>query len=287
MHASRRAGLLLLVPLLLTACFDKWVDFQARRIVGLEVKTIEDDGFRLDVRCELHNPNALSATLTDVSFEAHTGKFLVGRGRFKGPLTVPAKGPFTLTAPLSVRYADLPADFPRRVAGGTLPLVLRTHFRAKTSLGSYEMTLVSRGAPAIAKALQVAVRGTFRSKTLRVEGYELDKLALRGVTLMLRLRAENAFAFPVRIRKARYRVTIDGRPLGEGELKTPLALPPKGTKRLRLPVRARHGATAFALGALFGANPRFRVRGKLWIDPIGGVSEIPIDLQADASVLAD
>ncbi len=39
-----------------------------------------------------------------------------------------------------------------------------------------------------------------------------------------------------------------------------------------------------AIAAMMGQDPRFRLTGTLWIDPIGGVSELPVDVEADSSI---
>ncbi len=41
------------------------------------------------------------------------------------------------------------------------------------------------------------------------------------------------------------------------------------------------------VSARLGEAPRFQVRRARWIDPVGGVSTIPIDLTADASIFTD
>ncbi|MCK5801041.1 MAG: LEA type 2 family protein [Deltaproteobacteria bacterium] len=268
-------------------CFRKWVKFRTLQIKTIEVKAVNDASFRLDTRCELENPNALGATVTAVRFVAKTGNAIIGRGVLPGPINVPSKKRFDLVAPLVIRYADLPADFPQRVAGGLLPLTIETHFTATTSLGKYTMDLVSTGKPQIAKALEVAIHGSFRGRSLIIETYTLRKIGLRGVTLDLHVKAQNLFAFPIRIRRALYHVDINDKAFGDGEMKTPLPIPPQKTRRRILSVSATHGAIGNAVVALFGKTPRFRVRGTLWIDPVGGVSKIPIDLTADDSVFAD
>lgn len=269
------------------ACFERWVTFEAKRIESLKVTAIEAKSFRLASRCLLHNPNSLDASVSNIRFVAKSGPHVLGRGKLAGPIAVKAKSTFPLTAPLTVSYADLPADFPARVSGGKLALTIETQLTAKTSLGTYTMELVSRGAPRIAEALEVAVRGSFRGKSLVIENYTLRELGLRGVTLDVHVKIANAFAFPLRIRRASYSLDVNGKPFGKGALKTAIALGPRSSARRKLAVRATHGAVGHAMSAIFGKAPKFRVRGTLWIDPIGGVDKIPIDLTADASVFAD
>jgi hypothetical protein len=43
---------------------------------------------------------------------------------------------------------------------------------------------------------------------------------------------------------------------------------------------------ARALGALATTDPRFRVRGTITVEPIAGISALPVDLTADSSVFA-
>ena len=274
----------MLLPLLATGCAERFIDFRVHRLLVARVTGIDGAGFEMQVRCEVENPNLLGAQIEGLRFKASMGEHLVGRGALAGPVAVPPRGRFTLEVPVRVAYADLPPDFPRRVQGGELELTTEADLRARTKLGTYQMRLVSKGSTRIAETLSVAVQGFFQGEALRVEGIKLGRLELRRVRLRIRFLAKNLFAFPVNVLRGEFRLDVNGRFFGESRLEQPLALPPRGSRGLELEVAATHGAVAAATSSMIAGEPRFRVRGTLWIDPIGGVSRIPIDVRADSSV---
>ena len=70
-------------------------------------------------------------------------------------------------------------------------------------------------------------------------------------------------------------------------LTRPLAIPPRAEVTTEIEVLAPPGATLGAALSLFSQSTTFRLKGTLWIDPIGGVSRLPIDVQTDSSVFAN
>lgn len=102
--------------------------------------------------------------------------------------------------------------------------------------------------------------------------------------LKARVRARNFFAFPVRIRRGVYSISINGSHFGDGRFDEPLSIPPRSAVERTMEVGASHGAVGSAIVAMMGAEPRFRLKGTLWIDPIGGVGELPLDVEADSTI---
>jgi len=281
----------LLLRLLLTAslaslsgCVERLLDFHVRRLVGVKVTKIDGRGFDLLVRCELENPNPLGATVSQVRFATYMGQNLLWEGRLAGPLAVKAKSAFALEVPVRVAYERLPADLPRQVADGTIRMRTVTTFTATTKLGSYEMRLTSVDRTKIAEALKVAIRGSFSGDALKILAINLGDLKLRKVQLKARVLARNLFAFPIRIRRGVYSISINGSHFGDGRFDEPLPIPARSAVERSMEVVASHGAVGSAIMAMMGAEPRFRLKGTLWIDPIGGVGELPVDIAADSSI---
>lgn len=265
-------------------CVERLVEFRVHRLLGAQVRGIDGEGFSMVVRVEVENPNPVGARISDIHFRSFTGSHLLGRGALAGPVQAPARARFALAVPLRVAYADLPADLPQRAADGTLPLRTEARFRASSRLGSMQLTLVSRGQVKVADTLAVAIRGPFSGDAVRVRRIELAELDLRTARLRLHLLVRNRFAFPIGVRRARCELEVSGAPFGRGELKRPLRLPPRGEARIAVEVLATHGAVGRGVLALLGGDPRFVVRGTLWIDPIGGVSQLPLQIETDASI---
>jgi LEA14-like dessication related protein len=283
-RSSPRPAVLALLALLSAGCVERFVDFRVRELSGVRVTSIDARGFDLRVRCELENPNALGAEVSGVRFRTWTGEHELGNGALSQPFSVAARSRFSLEVPVRVTYESLPADLPARAAGGAIQLRTEASLRARTSLGSYNMRLSSEGRTRIAEVLRVAVQGPFAGDGVRVDSIALAGLELRRVRLRARLTARNRFAFPIQIRRGTFQIAVNGAPFGKTSLDRPLTLRPRATVSLEMLVLATHGAVGGAIAAMFGAEPHFRVRGELEIDPIGGVQRIPIDVQADSSV---
>jgi LEA14-like dessication related protein len=277
-------GLLLSLVGLSSGCVDRFLDFRVERLVGVEVTQIDRGGFDLQVRCELVNPNPVSAEISQIRYRTFLGTHLLGSGQLSSRVPVASRSRFLLTLPMHVAYADLPADFPERVKGGSLLLRTVADFHAKAAVGSFDMHLVSEGTTRVADALQVAVQGPFQAEAVRVEKIYLSGLELRAVRLRLRLIARNLFAFPVGVQRGEFSLEINGSFFGKSALRHPLSLAPRSSVPFEVDVVATHGAIGSAIAAMMGSQPIFRVKGTLWIDPIGGVRRIPIDVRADSSI---
>lgn len=283
----RRCDLVLVAAVALAGCgawLERWVDFRVHRILGAQVSRVHAAGFEMTVRTELENPNAVDATLTNVRFTTWIGPQRVGQGTMPGPIKVRARSRFVLDAPVHIAYASLPADLPARSASGIVALRITTRLHAATSLGSYQLKLSSTDQVRLDRALKVAIRGPFGGRSIQVDSIKLAGLGLFNSRLKVRLTARNLFAFPIRVRRARYAIAINGVHFGEGTLERPLRLAPRSSQQLELELAAPHGTLGHAALVMLAGDPRFRVTGKLWIDPIAGVKEIPLDVEADASV---
>jgi LEA14-like dessication related protein len=282
-----RLGLHLLLLLPASGCVERLLDFHVRRLVGVRVTGIDGTGFDLRVRCELENPNQLGARLTRIRFRSYVGRHLLGEGLLQGSVTVRPKSRFTLEVPVRVAYRRLPADLPARVAGGTVLLRTEAVFTAVTKVGSYPMKLTATGRTAIAQALKVAIQGPFSGPAFRITEVRFSGVKLRRSVLALSFQARNLFAFPVRIRRGTYRVYVNDTFFAEGKLTGPLTLAPRSSVTHTVELRPTHGAMGSAMMAMLGGEPQFRLKGTLWIDPIGGVSKLPLDVEADAAVFSE
>lgn len=275
-----------LLPMLLggCSCWSKWVDFKVHRLLSARVDSIDKTGFTMKVRTEVENPNAMSASLTRIRFRTYMGQNMVGKGEVPGPVKAPARQRFILESPVRIAYADLPADLPARTAGGKFELRIATTFTAKTPVGTFPLKLESSGQVRTDESLQVAIKGPFRGGSMKVESIALSEFGFFGSRMIIRLEARNAFAFPVRCRRASFSIAVNGVHFGTGTLEQPVRLAPRSPATVEVEVAASHGSLGQTLLVLLTQDPTFRVTGTLWIDPIAGVSELPVDLTTDGSI---
>jgi len=280
----RRVMFVVGLAAVLGGCFKRPLDFTVRSIQGIRVVGIDATGFTMYTTCRLENPNPMGAELRNIQFTTYIGPHLVGRGRIGRPVTVDAHSRFTLVAPLHIAYADLPADFPRWARNGTVRLRVEASFAAHLAVGTFALRARYNGPVRVDEAVNVAIQGPFRGDSIKVTSIAVVGMNLRHTRLRFHLQARNKLAFATRFRRGEVMVTINGERFGAGTLDKPLLLPPRSVRTFQVEVRATHGALGQSVVALLGGDPVIRVTGTLWIDPIAGVSRLPIDVTTDASV---
>jgi LEA14-like dessication related protein len=280
------SALVLVIALASAACAPRWVDFEVRRVRGVHVTAVDDDGMDVIVTSDIANPNRVGATLHNIEFRAATGPHALGRGALPGPVTANARSEFSLKAPMRIRYADLPADLPARVATGRLPLTVHTSLAATTALGTFAMNLAWTGETEIARLLEVALTGSFRSRAVRVQSIRLAGVGLFRMSLVVRVVMYNAFPFAVHIRGGALDLYVAGQYFGNTRITAPILLAPGHTETREFVISAAHLSAWRTLRATLDSSPRFRARGTLHIDPIAGVAQIPVDIRMDSSVFA-
>lgn len=279
-----RAFLPAALALLATGCFKHWVDFEVQRVSAMHVRAIDASGFDVTVRATIFNPNRLGATIRNVRFEARAGSHIVGRGVLAGPITVGARTGFEVDAPVRIAYADLPADLPDRVQAGFLPLTIRARVDAATSVGSFHMDLEDSSRVEIARALDVAVSGTFSGDALVVRRIAMISVDTESIVLRVVVDMRNAFAFPVRIRRGDVTLWVNDRRFGNAKLEQAIELLPGQPVTHTFDIAATHEDVLRTVKAMLDSEPVFRAQGTVWIEPIAHVSRIPFDVTADMSV---
>ena len=204
----------------------------------------------------------------------------VSPGDFRGslslngsPAEIPVEGRAQRSAagwtlPLTVRYAEIPADWAERFQPGSFQYALRGR---------------------VAGEPPIEWRGTKRWESVGVEGEEdtarrFVKLQSLEVVELSFLESEalavvgvrNPFSFPLKIASTRYRLHANGREVGEGATRGML-LRPLRVNALSLPIALDHGALVAAAGraVLSGGHVDARLLGDLTIRlPRGDVAEI-------------
>ena len=268
-----------------SACAHHFVAFHVRELSAVRVDHIDGDGFDMTVRVEVENPNRLTAEVSDIRFSARTGEYALGAGRGVGTIRAGARSVFPMTATMRVRFADLPADFPDRVQGGSLPLTVDAAFQARTSIGRFAMTLRERGRTAIDQSLPVVIAGGLRGSAVRVTGIEDIGLGLTGMRLQVRVSLANALPFPVRVTRGDIALLVGDRRVGATRIEAPIDLPARGRVERELAVLVSY-VDMLRLGQSIGAGDlATRASGTLWIAPIGGVERIPFDVATDLSAI--
>lgn len=213
----------------------------------------------------------------------------IGPGPFRGTLSlngsaasVPVSGRSASAGaswrlPLTLRYADVPADWADRFQPATL---------------QYDLRGGVPGHP------PVAWSGTRRWDAIAVEGdrdavsrfvslrtLEVVELSLLESEARALVAVRNPFAFPLKVASSRYRLWANDREVGAGDTRGML-LRASQVNILSLPISLDHGALLGAAGRAVVSRGEVaaRLRGTLTIRLPRGDVPVPLDLSGALSV---
>jgi LEA14-like dessication related protein len=224
---------------------------------------------------------SFTATLSGSGGEAASGE-LRGRLALNGSaVEVPVSGSLRRTGPqwrlpLTLRYADVPADWVERYHPASFQYLLRGH----------------------AAGAEIHWSGTQRWDAVEVEGdrqavsrfVSLRSIELTNVSFLesegrALVAVRNPFAFPLKVASTRYQLSANERQVGEGATRGML-LRPEQVNTLTLPVEIDHGELLAAAGRaiLSGGKVQARLLGTLTIRLPRGDVAVPLDLSGDMSV---
>jgi LEA14-like dessication related protein len=183
-----------------------------------------------------------------------------------------------------VRFADLPADLPARLAGPEVPYRAEVVVDATSRLGQHHFELDRRGTVRLATAMKLSVTGDFALRIVRLRAVRV-RPGLEGLTVTANLEVRNVFPFPLAIRRVDYSVSLGGAHLADGSHDRPLRLGPGATERVEMALRVPLARVADVMRALGRGGTEARVRGRAHISPIGGIAEVPFDVRLDPALL--
>ncbi len=285
---AARAGRALALALSLAAtagCVRDVTQLRMTRLKAIRITSLERRGFNMEASCEVLNPAPVQATLEKMKFSIYLGRQLLGQGTRDAPLPVQPGATFPLRVPLWVAYSDLPASLTHHMEEGKLRLRILGQMLARTSFGQFKITLDREELVQVDEALRVVIEGTFSGDGIKLQSLQLRQVDLQRTLLRLALDVRNPFPFLVRVQRATYSVSVGGVPLGQGTTPGPLHLPPRARREVPLELSVPHAGLGASALAMLRNAPRVRVEGTLWVDPVVGVTRIPLRLEADARVI--
>jgi LEA14-like dessication related protein len=213
-------------------------------------------------------------------------------GAFSGTLTLngsPAQIPVTgraeraggrLQLPLTLRYADIPADWADRFRLGTFDYRLRGTVAGREPL---EWTGTMPWG-------QVAVEGEKDavSRFVRLASLQITRLSLFESEARASVAVRNPFSFPLKVASASYRLFADEREVGAGEARG-LLLHPGKDNTLDFPIEIEHGELLAAAGSALASGGEIdgHLRGELRVRLPGGDITVPLDLSGRLNLLSE
>ena len=118
----------------------------------------------------------------------------------------------------------------------------------------------------------------FDRPTLAYESWSADALDLGGVTIALHYRLDNPNGFGLDLERLAYKLEVEGRLVGEGELPAGLHLAPGAATAVAIPVRLRWtDIPNFAQVLLTKREVGYRISGEVGVGSPIGMIRLPFD----------
>jgi len=178
--------------------------------------------------------------------------------------------------PITIRYADVPADWANRFRLGAFD------YRLHGSVAGVPLELAGTKRW---EAVEVEGDKSVVSRFLVLSSVEVTDFSFLESEARALLSVRNPFSFPLKVASARYRLHANGREVGSGETRG-LLLRPSRVSTLSLPVELDHGELVAAAGRalLSRGEVKARLNGALTIRMPGGDVSVPLDLSGGLSL---
>ena len=182
-----------------------------------------------------------------------------------------------LTVPLSLRYADIPADWANRFRPGALDV------RLEGSVEGKEPVHWTASVPW--NAIQVDGEKETVAQFVRLTSLELTRFSLFESEAQAVVSVRNPFSFPLKIAGASYTVFANDAEVGSGRTQG-LLLHAGQDNVLDFPIEIEHGPMLAAAGSALSSGGQIdgRLRGRLAVRLPGGDIEVPLDLSGKFSL---
>jgi len=207
----------------------------------------------------------------------------LGEGAFRGTIALndsPAEMPVSgtvahaggrWTLPVTVRYADVPADWADRFRTETFS------YRLRGNVGGAAPREWTGTRPW--KEVEVESDKQTGAEFLKLQDVRLTEMSLLSSEAEAQIEIRNPLAFPLKIAQTEYTLIVNGQEVGQGGTQGML-LHAAQTNVLSLPIEVEHGALLSAAGKalLSGGEIAARIHGRLVVRLQGGDLTVPLDL---------
>lgn len=225
---------------------------------------------------QIQGEKELHATLSGPEADLAAGEFKGTIALNDSPAEMAMNGTVThangrWTLPVTVRYAEVPADW-------------ADHFRMETF--SYRLRGSVGGAPprewtGTRPWKEIAVESDKQTEAdfVKLHDVHLTEMSLLSSEAEAQIEIRNPFAFPLKIAETQYTLFVNGQEVGEGGTQGML-LHAAQNNTLTLPIEVEHGALLSAAGKalLSGGEIAARIHGRLVVRLKGGDLTVPLDL---------
>jgi len=185
-----------------------------------------------------------------------------------------------LRVPLTLKYAEIPADWADRFRLGTFD------YRLKGILGGREPIDWSGAMPW--KDVGVESEKETASQFVRLGSLRITHFSLFESEARASVSVRNPLSFPLKVARVEYRLLANGREVGAGETRG-LLLHAAQENTLDFPIDIEHGQLLAAAGSALagGGEIEARLHGQLLVRLPNGDITVPLDLSGKLDMLAE
>jgi LEA14-like dessication related protein len=230
----------------------------------------------LAITLRIQGEKELRATISGPESDLAAGEFRGSIALNGSSAELPVSGTVTHAdgrwrLPVTVRYADVPADWAERFRPETFT------YRLRGSVGGGAAREWTGTRPW--KEVEVESTRETGAEFLRLEHVHLTELSLLSSEAEAEITVHNPFAFPLRIAQTDYALIVNDQEVGQGGTRGML-LHPEQSSVLTLPIEIDHAGLLSAAGKalLAGGEIAARLHGRLVIRLKGGDLTVPLDL---------
>jgi LEA14-like dessication related protein len=229
--------------------------------------------------------DTFNATLTGDAPGEAAGVFSGSIALNGSPTTLPVSGRAERTGgrlrvPLTLRYADIPADWANRLRLGTLD------YRVLGTVAGRDRLEWSGSIPW--SGVSVEGEKETASVFVRLASLELTSFTFFESEARAVVSVRNPLSFPLKVAGASYRLFANDREVGSGQLQG-LLLHAKQDNSLDFPIEIEHGQLLAAAGSALASGGEIdgQLRGELQVRLPGGDIAVPLNLSGKVSLLSE
>ena len=281
-HRRVACRLSLLLLLLLVAGCQSCVpgtvrNLEIRALGDVEVLAISEESAEILISAELFNPLGDAVRVRDLEYEMALAGAFLARGRLTSELSLPAREVVMTKLPLTVRLDRVSAADFASFFEAQIPYRLRGTFTALEPIARTGLKLDIRGSASAPERLEIRLPESAARSWYAWTGVSTDLPSILRGRGTLEAVLRNPFPFALQVDRLQYEILLDGRVIGDGQIRTQTLSP--GFTRIDLPVEIRPlELTESLLSTLLEARlSQPEVRGRLTLQ--GQARQIVVLLQ--------
>jgi LEA14-like dessication related protein len=219
------------------------------------------EGVTIGLHYRLENPNGFGLDLQRLTYKLEVEGRQVAQGELPEGVQIRAQGATPIAIPVRLRWRDVPGFVELLVSKSDVAYRVSGAAGVGSPVGTIDLPFDHQDRLALP-----------RPPAVRIEGVTLREASLASLALELRVRVDNANAFPLPVGALTYGLRVGERDLLSGGSHPLAAVPPGGHAIVSVPVRISVRGAAESMGEVLRGT-ELRLRGFAGFGDV----EVPFD----------